>query len=154
MFPSVNYHSKIHTNSIAASTAFEPTVNERNVYTDETTESSIELRTLQKGLLAKSARLQTVLPGHINSLLVPMKPGLGEHMFNAAQQHASELQERDAAQLGNRGPEIDIVLWTLTSISLLFLVLRLYCKSYRHKDLWWDDWILILSWVRHTKYPI
>lgn len=83
---------------------------------------------------------------------VPMRPGFGKQMLHAAHQHASQLQGRDAAQLGNRGQEIDIALWMLTCIAFLFLILRLYCKSYRHKDLWWDDWILILSWVRAAKY--
>ncbi|KAH8760448.1 hypothetical protein F5883DRAFT_681000 [Diaporthe sp. PMI_573] len=76
-----------------------------------------------------------------------MGPGFGEQMSDAAHQHASRLQERDAAQSANRGQEVDIALWMLTCIALLFLTLRLYCKSYRHKDLWWDDWILILSWI-------
>ncbi|KAG8162936.1 hypothetical protein KVR01_007414 [Diaporthe batatas] len=72
---------------------------------------------------------------------------LGHHMLDSAQQNVPQLQERDAAGPGTRGPEVNTALWMLTCISALFLSLRLYCKSYRHKDLWWDDWILILSWI-------
>lgn len=61
------------------------------------------------------------------------------------------LRIRDVAHLETRGPEVNIALWTLTAVSCLFLSLRLYCKSYKHKDLWWDDWVLILSWVRAAK---
>lgn len=76
-------------------------------------------------------------------------------LISAAQQHVSQLQERDVPESGeNRGPEINFALWMLTCISALFLSLRLYCKSYRHKDLWWDDWILILSWVSVTESQV
>lgn len=61
---------------------------------------------------------------------------------------------RDATHQESRGPEVDIALWSLTAASSLFLTLRIYCKSYKHKDLWWDDWILILSWVRAAKFFI
>lgn len=61
------------------------------------------------------------------------------------------LRVRDAMHQGTRETEVDVALWTLTCVSCVFLSLRLYCKSYKHKDMWWDDWVLILSWVRDTK---
>lgn len=61
------------------------------------------------------------------------------------------LRIRDATHEESRGSEVDIALWSLTAASCLFLTLRIYCKSYKHKDLWWDDWILILSWVRAAR---
>lgn len=76
-----------------------------------------------------------------------MKLDLGQPVHSPAKFELS-LTVRDATHLGSRGPEVNIALWTLTCVSCLFLSLRLYCKSYKHKDLWWDDWILILSWVR------
>ncbi|KAL2272842.1 hypothetical protein FJTKL_05959 [Diaporthe vaccinii] len=75
-----------------------------------------------------------------------MKLELGQPVHDAAELELS-LRVRDATHLESRGPEVDIALWTLTAVSCLFLSLRLYCKSYKHKDLWWDDWILILSWI-------
>lgn len=64
------------------------------------------------------------------------------------------LKIRDATHLESRGPEVDMALWILTAVSSLSLSLRLYCKSYKHKDLWLDDWILILSWVRAAKFLV
>jgi hypothetical protein len=47
----------------------------------------------------------------------------------------------------NAAPRLNATLWTLTGISLIFLALRVYCKSFRSRRLWWDDWILIAAWV-------
>jgi hypothetical protein len=38
-------------------------------------------------------------------------------------------------------------IWFLTGLALIFLCLRLYCKLWRHRRLWWDDCLLIMSWV-------
>ena len=48
------------------------------------------------------------------------------------------------------GPQLNLVFWLLTSLSLIFLGLRLYCKIYRGRNLWWDDHLLIASWVRRV----
>jgi hypothetical protein len=45
------------------------------------------------------------------------------------------------------GPQLHIVDWVLVGVSLVFLVLRVYCKIWRHRGLWWDDHILIAAWV-------
>ncbi|KAK4192345.1 hypothetical protein QBC35DRAFT_374073 [Podospora australis] len=45
------------------------------------------------------------------------------------------------------GPQINFTIWLLTAISAAFLALRVYCKFLRHRGLWWDDHILIASWV-------
>ncbi len=45
------------------------------------------------------------------------------------------------------GPQLNAVFWILTTLSLLFLSLRIYCKVYRGRYLWWDDYVLIASWV-------
>ena len=79
--------------------------------------------------------------------LVPMKLELKQPIPDPAI-FEPILRGRDVTRLESRGLEVNVALWTLTFVSLLFLSLRLYCKSYKHKDLWWDDWILILSWVR------
>jgi hypothetical protein len=47
----------------------------------------------------------------------------------------------------NQGPGLNATIWTLIAISSIFLALRVYCKFSRHRGLWWDDWILIASWV-------
>lgn len=38
-------------------------------------------------------------------------------------------------------------IWGTTVASGIFLGLRVYCKTARQRGLWWDDYILILSWV-------
>ncbi|KAK4443775.1 hypothetical protein QBC34DRAFT_199162 [Podospora aff. communis PSN243] len=46
----------------------------------------------------------------------------------------------------NRGPRILITVWTLTGLSGLFLAVRLACKLWAKRRLWWDDYVLALSW--------
>ncbi|KAK3385828.1 hypothetical protein B0H63DRAFT_449829 [Podospora didyma] len=38
-------------------------------------------------------------------------------------------------------------IWTLVALATLFLALRIYCKIWRLRKLWWDDWVLFISWV-------
>ncbi|KAK3898652.1 hypothetical protein C8A05DRAFT_47082 [Staphylotrichum tortipilum] len=45
------------------------------------------------------------------------------------------------------GPQINFTLWLLTALSAAFLALRVYCKFLRHRGLWWDDHLLIASWL-------
>lgn len=45
------------------------------------------------------------------------------------------------------GPQLNYGIWLLTGLSAGFLGLRVYCKFLRHRGLWWDDHILIASWV-------
>ncbi|EAQ82895.1 hypothetical protein CHGG_11071 [Chaetomium globosum CBS 148.51] len=45
------------------------------------------------------------------------------------------------------GPQINLVIWLLTALSSAFLAMRVYCKFLRHRGLWWDDYLLIGSWV-------
>jgi hypothetical protein len=47
----------------------------------------------------------------------------------------------------NYGPQINFTIWLLTALSATFLALRVYCKFLRHRGLWWDDYLLIASWV-------
>jgi hypothetical protein len=47
----------------------------------------------------------------------------------------------------DRGPALYSVSWFLTALATVFLCLRIYCKFLSRRGLWWDDWILISSWV-------
>jgi len=58
---------------------------------------------------------------------------------------ATATQQRISAE--NYGPQINFTIWLLTALSAMFLALRVYCKFLRHRGLWWDDHILIASWV-------
>ncbi|KXX82395.1 hypothetical protein MMYC01_201371 [Madurella mycetomatis] len=45
------------------------------------------------------------------------------------------------------GPTMNYGIWLLTGLAALFLGLRIYCKRWRHRGLWWDDYFLIASWI-------
>jgi len=50
-------------------------------------------------------------------------------------------------QMEDYGPQVNFTIWLLTALSAAFLALRVYCKFLRHRGLWWDDHVLIASWV-------
>lgn len=47
----------------------------------------------------------------------------------------------------DRSTSILVTTWTLTGLSGVFLSARVVCKLKTKRYLWWDDHILILSWV-------
>jgi hypothetical protein len=47
----------------------------------------------------------------------------------------------------DRGSLLVTVSWLLVTVSGIFLSLQIYCKFKRRRHLWWDDYILILSWL-------
>ncbi|KAK4214202.1 hypothetical protein QBC37DRAFT_284397 [Rhypophila decipiens] len=48
----------------------------------------------------------------------------------------------------DRGPALVASAWTMTVFASTFLALRVWCKVWLGgRGLWWDDWILIASWV-------
>ncbi|KAL8297601.1 hypothetical protein RB597_007307 [Gaeumannomyces tritici] len=48
----------------------------------------------------------------------------------------------------NKGPSIVATAWSFTAASFLFMALRFWAKVSRSEgSLWWDDWILLVSWV-------
>ncbi len=53
-----------------------------------------------------------------------------------------------------KGTKVNIVCWLLAALSAVFLVLRLFCKFKTHRGLWWDDHVLIVSWVCSSKQAL
>ena len=47
----------------------------------------------------------------------------------------------------DNGPRILITTWTISGLSGVFLAVRLACKLWAKRRLWWDDYVLALSWV-------
>lgn len=45
------------------------------------------------------------------------------------------------------GPRVNLTVWTLGSMALAWLGLRIFCKWLRQRRLWWDDYVLVASWV-------
>jgi hypothetical protein len=47
------------------------------------------------------------------------------------------------------GTRLNIIIWLLCSLAAIFMFLRMYCKYITHRRLWWDDYVLIGSWVSY-----
>ncbi|KAK3317516.1 hypothetical protein B0T19DRAFT_405206 [Cercophora scortea] len=47
----------------------------------------------------------------------------------------------------NQGAQTAAVIWSLVALATTFMVLRIYCKIWRLGRLWWDDWVLVISWM-------
>ncbi|KAJ4313845.1 hypothetical protein N0V84_009200 [Fusarium piperis] len=46
-----------------------------------------------------------------------------------------------------RGTRLLAACWVLAAASAVLLFLRIYCKLWRGRGLWWDDHLLIISWA-------
>ncbi|KAK3988741.1 hypothetical protein QBC44DRAFT_370787 [Cladorrhinum sp. PSN332] len=46
-----------------------------------------------------------------------------------------------------QGPLLNTSIFTLVSLSAIFLFTRIYLKQCAKRGLWWDDYFLLLSWV-------
>ncbi|KAK0702574.1 hypothetical protein B0T21DRAFT_431637 [Apiosordaria backusii] len=44
-------------------------------------------------------------------------------------------------------PVLNFVIWVLAAYATIFISLRLWGKFHRGRHLWWDDYLLIASWV-------
>lgn len=53
----------------------------------------------------------------------------------------------------DRGPNILVTNWMLAGLSGLFLAVRLACKLRATRQLWWDDYVLVVSWVSAPVKP-
>jgi hypothetical protein len=48
---------------------------------------------------------------------------------------------------GSKRPGLIVTFWILAVVSGMMMGLRLYCKVWRSRGLWWDDYTMLLSWV-------
>ena len=77
-----------------------------------------------------------------------------QHLFH--EMSLGSLTGRDAPEeappkeVANYAPLLLWSIWILTVVSAIFLALRVYAKLMRRRSLWWDDYFLILSWVRDS----
>ncbi|CAN8097803.1 unnamed protein product [Discula destructiva] len=58
-----------------------------------------------------------------------------------------ELGWDGPSQSGDLGPMVMAVCWTMTGVAAIFLGLRLYVKLTAHRKLYWDDFLLVASWL-------
>ncbi|KAK0755141.1 hypothetical protein B0T18DRAFT_315992 [Schizothecium vesticola] len=54
---------------------------------------------------------------------------------------------RARQQTGDLGPTTRASIWILVCASLVFLLMRLYCKAMRHRKFHADDWFAIAAWM-------
>ncbi len=45
------------------------------------------------------------------------------------------------------GPQLLYTIWFLTGLSGVFLGLRIFCKLWRHRSVWWDDYVLAAAFI-------
>ncbi|KAH8708355.1 hypothetical protein GQ44DRAFT_743198 [Phaeosphaeriaceae sp. PMI808] len=48
---------------------------------------------------------------------------------------------------GDLGPKTNLVVWFMVAISLVFILIRVFCRYRLRVGLGWDDWVLIASWI-------
>ncbi|CAG9987940.1 unnamed protein product [Clonostachys byssicola] len=48
---------------------------------------------------------------------------------------------------GSKRPGLIVTFWILAVVSGMMMGLRLYCKVWRSRGLWWDDYTMLLSWM-------
>ncbi|KAI1084326.1 hypothetical protein F5B20DRAFT_524503 [Whalleya microplaca] len=59
----------------------------------------------------------------------------------------AEANLPDAPLIPHVGHRTNAIIWVLIALATAFLLLRVFCKYKRRKGLWYDDWLLIVSWV-------
>jgi hypothetical protein len=52
------------------------------------------------------------------------------------------------------GPQSLTAIWALIGVATVFVALRFYCKIWKNKKLWWDDFFMALAWVRFLFPPL
>ncbi|KAK3323009.1 hypothetical protein B0H66DRAFT_555653 [Apodospora peruviana] len=73
---------------------------------------------------------------------------LGPIVFSPARRSSSSRFARSFnMDDDDQGQRILITTWVLTGLSGLFLIVRLICKLKTKRRLWWDDHVLVLSWL-------
>ncbi|KAH6845682.1 hypothetical protein B0I37DRAFT_190600 [Chaetomium sp. MPI-CAGE-AT-0009] len=78
----------------------------------------------------------------------PRPAGLPEHGEPDPNGYcARRLAGLETGPIPNIGPGVAAAIWALFALATSFLVLRIYCKIWRSRGIWWDDLVLIISWT-------
>jgi hypothetical protein len=98
--------------------------------------------------------LPFVLPTSASRSYLSFQPALALvfRMFGALDQRVNMLSPRNHDKLHPHtyvNPEVplNLGLWFLYAGATFFLALRVWIKVTRRHGLWWDDWILLVTWV-------
>jgi hypothetical protein len=68
-------------------------------------------------------------------------------LSTAATMTTLEARKDDGRPHDDLGPALNVVVWFLTVLALVFFSLRIYCKFLRKRALWWDDYVLIAAMI-------
>ncbi|RKU42915.1 hypothetical protein DL546_002653 [Coniochaeta pulveracea] len=64
---------------------------------------------------------------------------------------ASNTTDSQAASMpvsdSDPAPVVISAMWSMLAVSTVFLVLRVYCRAFRVRAMWWDDYLLIAGWI-------
>lgn len=52
-----------------------------------------------------------------------------------------------ASVVEDYGPRLNVTIWSLTNVALLFLGIRIALKVWRGRPVRWEDWVLVAAWV-------
>jgi len=53
-----------------------------------------------------------------------------------------------------RAPQIIIVVWSTLVLSGVLIVLKLLARARKRLRWWWDDYMMVLSWVSKLPSPV
>ncbi|KAI0008735.1 hypothetical protein F4779DRAFT_618261 [Xylariaceae sp. FL0662B] len=59
----------------------------------------------------------------------------------------TEANQPDFPLTPHVGHRTNAIIWVLIALATAFLGLRVFCKFKKRKGLWYDDWLLIVSWI-------
>lgn len=77
----------------------------------------------------------------------PKIPGQTPPEIDPSSYCARRLAGLETGPIPNIGPSTAAAIWALVGAASLFLFLRIYCKIWKSRGIWWDDLVLIVSWV-------
>lgn len=67
--------------------------------------------------------------------------------MDSAITRSATVVARDTLDFVNPSSAVNGGIWSLFVGTSIFLFLRIWCKISRKHGLWWDDYILLASWV-------
>ncbi|KAK4150505.1 hypothetical protein C8A00DRAFT_46131 [Chaetomidium leptoderma] len=75
----------------------------------------------------------------------PLQHGHGTAGIDTSDYCTRRLAGLETGPIPNIGPGASAAIWPLVAISTTFLVLRIYCKIWRSRGIWWDDLTMFLT---------
>ncbi|KAK0744591.1 hypothetical protein B0T21DRAFT_304227 [Apiosordaria backusii] len=95
-------------------------------------------------MIPQNRLLELLLPRHVN-------PGPSTALPDPSSTEYCDLKALGLLppdhEIPDKGPTVSRTIWAFLGFATLFLALRIYCKKWRSRGLWWDDYVLILSWL-------